>query len=209
MSKESYTPRTWRTHPLHLLPPETYTSTDSAARATLDWIFMISALNFSFWSELEGTGSQYGVEWWKGWGSSMRKRVVHTGYWSLVAAINKGGRFRYPADSSDSHSSQRWRPGYPSLTHSFTHRRQLARMRSSRPYLNTQNARKSRYPFSRSVSLFCGRLGTFSARSVTVAPSSSSRRLLMVTRSTLAVHTLDLLRSSGHAMKAVAQRSSL
>ena len=49
---------------------------------------MIASLNFSFWSEHEGTPDRYGVEWREGWGSD--KRVVHTGYWSLVAAIDRG-----------------------------------------------------------------------------------------------------------------------
>jgi hypothetical protein len=54
----------------------------------LDWIFLISALNFSFWSEREGLPNCYGVEWQEGWESS--RRSVWTGYWSLVAALNKG-----------------------------------------------------------------------------------------------------------------------
>lgn len=85
---ESYSPRTWRTHALHLCPPEPYDPSNPQTRATLDWIFLISALNFSFWSEKEGTPERYGVEWREGWGSEKRK--VHTGYWSLVAAVDRG-----------------------------------------------------------------------------------------------------------------------
>jgi len=54
----------------------------------LDWIFLISSLNFSFWSEKQGSPERYGVEWREGWNSD--KRVVHTGYWSLVAALDRG-----------------------------------------------------------------------------------------------------------------------
>ncbi|EIM81752.1 uncharacterized protein STEHIDRAFT_125253 [Stereum hirsutum FP-91666 SS1] len=84
---ESYSPRTWRTHALHLCPPEPYDPLSPQTRATLDWVFFISALNFSFWSEKEGTDERYGVEWREGWGSEKRK--VHTGYWSLVAAVDR------------------------------------------------------------------------------------------------------------------------
>ncbi|KAH7927819.1 hypothetical protein BV22DRAFT_1031439 [Leucogyrophana mollusca] len=87
LSSESYTPRTWRTHPLHICPPEPYSPSDLLTRATLNWIFLISALNFSFWSEKEGKPDRYGVEWREGWSSN--QRVVHTGYWSLVAALNR------------------------------------------------------------------------------------------------------------------------
>ncbi|KAH8114472.1 hypothetical protein DFH11DRAFT_1688975 [Phellopilus nigrolimitatus] len=56
-----------------------------------DWIFLISALNFSFWSDKEGSAdgerTRFGVEWRSGWGSDERR--VWTGYWSLVAAVNR------------------------------------------------------------------------------------------------------------------------
>jgi hypothetical protein len=54
----------------------------------MDWIFLISSLNFSFWSEHEGTPDRYGVEWREGW--EVDETIVHTGYWSLVAAIDRG-----------------------------------------------------------------------------------------------------------------------
>ncbi|KAH9022335.1 hypothetical protein EDB85DRAFT_376397 [Lactarius pseudohatsudake] len=85
--KDGYTPRTWHTHPLHMCPPEPYDPAHPGTRATLDWIFLISSLNFSFWSQYDGTDCCYGVEWRKGWGSD--HRVVHTGYWSLVAALDR------------------------------------------------------------------------------------------------------------------------
>ena len=50
-------------------------------------------MNFSFWSELEGSPKRYGVEWREGWGSNKQK--VHTGYWSLVAAVDRG-KSAYP-----------------------------------------------------------------------------------------------------------------
>jgi hypothetical protein len=91
MLSTHYTPRTWRTHALHLLPPDStpnLNEADPRIRASLNWIFLISALNFSFWSEMEGTGERYGVEWRLGWESE--DRVVWTGYWTLVAAIDRG-----------------------------------------------------------------------------------------------------------------------
>ncbi|KAF5315370.1 hypothetical protein D9619_007117 [Psilocybe cf. subviscida] len=137
---ESYTPRTWRTHPLHICPPDARSASaseperildDSLSKSVLDWIFLISALNFSFWSPLEGRPERYGVEWWAGWddaraaaaaeeigqddcGSGSEsgseeahelnhvhgetapsaspeepQRKVHTGYWALVAALDR------------------------------------------------------------------------------------------------------------------------
>jgi hypothetical protein len=86
--KDGYTPRTWHTHPLHLSPPEPYDPAHPGTRATLDWIFLISALNFNFWSYLDGSDDCFGVEWRQGWGSECH--VVHTGYWSLVAALDRG-----------------------------------------------------------------------------------------------------------------------
>ncbi|PPQ75814.1 hypothetical protein CVT24_002676 [Panaeolus cyanescens] len=84
---ESYTPRTWRTHPLHICPPEPYDPANPLTKSVLNWIFLISSLNFSFWSEKEGRPDRYGVEWSSGW--NVKERSVHTGYWSLVAAIDR------------------------------------------------------------------------------------------------------------------------
>lgn len=85
---DAYTPRTWRTHPLHICPPEPYSASDPLTEATLNWIFLISALNFSFWSDVEGQPYRYGVEWREGW--NIEKTEIHTGYWSLVAALDRG-----------------------------------------------------------------------------------------------------------------------
>ncbi|TFY65508.1 hypothetical protein EVJ58_g1933 [Rhodofomes roseus] len=103
LQTESYTPRTWHTHPLHLLPPEPYSPADPSTRACLDWIFVISSLNFSFWSEREGFPDRYGVDWRTGWGSEERK--VHTGYWALVAAINRAIEEGIPITDSGFYSS--------------------------------------------------------------------------------------------------------
>jgi len=84
---ESYTPRTWRTHPLHLLPLEPYITSQPSHKLVLNWIFLISALNFSFWSPREGHPDRYGVEWQTGWEDPKAK--VWTGYWSLVASLNR------------------------------------------------------------------------------------------------------------------------
>lgn len=66
----------------------------------LDWIFLISSLNFSFWSEKEKQEEVFGVEWRDAWssgdasneGDSSGKGEIQvwTGYWSLVAALDRG-----------------------------------------------------------------------------------------------------------------------
>ncbi|EIW74667.1 hypothetical protein CONPUDRAFT_132908 [Coniophora puteana RWD-64-598 SS2] len=93
LASASYTPRTWRTHPLHLLPPEPYDPHDPATRRVLDWLFVVASLNFSFWSDRDDQ-ERYGVEWREGWdaggkGEGEGEKVVHTGYWSLVAALDR------------------------------------------------------------------------------------------------------------------------
>ena len=90
---ETYTPWSWRDHSLHLVPPRSDSPdynplTDPRARATLDWIFLISSLNFSFWSELPEE-KRFAVEWKEGWAENAPK-ARWTGYWCLVAALNKG-----------------------------------------------------------------------------------------------------------------------
>ncbi|KAF8442990.1 hypothetical protein L210DRAFT_3445705 [Boletus edulis BED1] len=87
MLAESYTPRTWRTQPLHICSPELYSASDPLTKKCLDWIFLVSSLNFSFWSDKEGSGGRYGVEWRTGWDTETR--AVHTGYRSLLAALNR------------------------------------------------------------------------------------------------------------------------
>lgn len=93
LEQDSYTPRTWRTHPLHMCPPEPYDPTDPLTKTTLDWVFLISSLNFSFWSPFEGTNQRYGIEWYASWEEAQKtdgRRQVFTGYWSLVASLDRG-----------------------------------------------------------------------------------------------------------------------
>ncbi|KAK2465735.1 hypothetical protein APHAL10511_002279 [Amanita phalloides] len=91
---DSYTPRTWRTHPLHINPVDSAGLSDPRNKLVLDWIFLISSLNFSFWSKKEKTEEVFGVEWRDAWasaenGTRKEKRQVWTGYWSLVAALDR------------------------------------------------------------------------------------------------------------------------
>ncbi|KIM43180.1 hypothetical protein M413DRAFT_443994 [Hebeloma cylindrosporum] len=101
---ESYTPRTWRTHPLHICPEEPFKPEDPLNKTVLDWIFLISSLNFSFWSELEGKPDRYGVEWFSGWDSNETK--VWTGYWSLVASLNRALEEDIPITTPQFYSSE-------------------------------------------------------------------------------------------------------
>ncbi|KAF9242650.1 hypothetical protein BU15DRAFT_43810 [Melanogaster broomeanus] len=104
MFVESYTPRTWRTHPLHICPPEPYAPSEPLTKECLNWIFLISSLNFSFWSEGEGTEERYAVEWRKGWNTE--ERGLHTGYWSLVAALNRALEENIPITDPAFYSSE-------------------------------------------------------------------------------------------------------
>ncbi|KAF8903179.1 hypothetical protein CPB84DRAFT_1775043 [Gymnopilus junonius] len=101
---ESYTPRTWRTHPLHICPSEPYNPEDHFTKSVLDWIFLISCLNFSFWSEKEGRPDRYGVEWRAGWDSDEKK--VWTGYWSLVASLDRALEEDIPIADPQFYSSE-------------------------------------------------------------------------------------------------------
>ncbi|CAG2165674.1 unnamed protein product [Oppiella nova] len=59
-----YSTSVWKEHPLH---PKV------ADQTTIDWIFVVDSLNFSFWAN---TDQDYTIE-------------GHTGYWALCAAINR------------------------------------------------------------------------------------------------------------------------
>ncbi|EPX71430.1 uncharacterized protein SOCG_01648 [Schizosaccharomyces octosporus yFS286] len=66
----------WQDHELHPKSQDSH---------TLDWIFLIDILNFSFWSDADTRDSgnhpaRFGVRY---------KGNLYTGYWSLCAAINK------------------------------------------------------------------------------------------------------------------------
>ncbi|KAJ7653482.1 hypothetical protein B0H17DRAFT_1100696 [Mycena rosella] len=101
---ESYSPRTWRSHPLHICPVEPYSAAEPLNKACLNWIFLISALNFSFWSEREGQSDRYGVLWQEGWESSKPK--LWTGYWSLVASLNRALQDGIPITDPNFYSSE-------------------------------------------------------------------------------------------------------
>lgn len=86
MQAESYTPRIWRTHSLHICPPDGCSLDDPLAECTLNWIFLVSSLNFSFWSE-KAAADRFAVEWRAGWEDD--NPTVWTGYWSLLACLNR------------------------------------------------------------------------------------------------------------------------
>ena len=80
-------PSSWASEPLHPIPA-LHTPQEIA-----DWIFTVSLLNFSFWSELPAS-ERFGVDWRAASdGKPGHEAVVkHTGYWSLPAAISRGAR---------------------------------------------------------------------------------------------------------------------
>ncbi|CAG7845986.1 UPF0553 protein v1g230591 [Serendipita indica DSM 11827] len=64
---QNYTPNTWRTQPTHFLPPTPFDAANPRTKQCIDWIFLVSALNFSFWSEHQGLPTRYGVSWKSSW----------------------------------------------------------------------------------------------------------------------------------------------
>lgn len=77
---------------MHICPPDPYDPTHPLTRTSLDWIFLISSLNFCFWSPFEGKSERYGVEWYASWAETEKaggRRQVFTGYWSLVASLDR------------------------------------------------------------------------------------------------------------------------
>ncbi|KAI8974944.1 hypothetical protein BDB01DRAFT_378985 [Pilobolus umbonatus] len=77
MKSRQYSTHTWKEHPLH--PKQ-------ANDSTIDWIFLVDLLNFSFWSDIDCIDKsvphpdRYAVQY---------KGQLYTGYWSLCAAINR------------------------------------------------------------------------------------------------------------------------
>ncbi|KAL7312295.1 hypothetical protein PS15m_008074 [Mucor circinelloides] len=77
MKTRKYSTKTWNEHPLH---PKV------ADCKTVDWIFLVDLLNFSFWSDLDVKDKstphpdRYAVN---------HDGTLYTGYWSLCAAINR------------------------------------------------------------------------------------------------------------------------
>lgn len=70
MQEKSYSTQTWSEHELHPKAKD---------EATVNFIFTMNLLNFSFWSELP-TDQRFAVEY---------KDRTWTGYWSLVAALQR------------------------------------------------------------------------------------------------------------------------
>lgn len=82
MQKKHYSTSTWSTHELH---PQAKDS------STVDFIFTMDLLNFSFWSELDEK-HRFQIEY---------KGRRWTGYWSLVAALQRALDEGIPITSSD------------------------------------------------------------------------------------------------------------
>ncbi|KAK4238924.1 hypothetical protein C8A03DRAFT_14651 [Achaetomium macrosporum] len=76
MQRKQYSPTTWSDHELH---PKAAHDGGDADRATIAFIFTMDLLNFSFWSE-KPDAERFAIEYrGKRW----------TGYWSLVAALQR------------------------------------------------------------------------------------------------------------------------
>lgn len=71
MQKKEYSTHTWSEHELH---PK------SKDESTVDFIFTMDLLNFSFWSEERDEKKQFAIEY---------RGRKWTGYWSLVAALQR------------------------------------------------------------------------------------------------------------------------
>ncbi len=85
MQQKSYSTGNWATHELH--PKLTMDNEEE----TVNFIFTMNLLNFSFWSELPET-ERFAVEY---------KGERWTGYWSLIAALQRGLEEGYPITSPD------------------------------------------------------------------------------------------------------------
>ena len=71
MNEMEYSTRDWSKHELHPKAKD---------ESTVDFIFLMDLLNFSFWSDCEDLSQRFAVDYReKGW----------TGYWSVVAAIQR------------------------------------------------------------------------------------------------------------------------
>ena len=71
MQKAGYNSQAWSTHELH--PKAKNVS-------TVDFIFLMDLLNFSFWSEKSDPNERFAVQY---------RGKLWTGYWSLVAALQR------------------------------------------------------------------------------------------------------------------------
>ena len=71
MQKEGYSSQAWSAHELH---PKAKNG------STVDFIFVMDLLNFSFWSEKSDPSERFAVQY---------RGKLWTGYWSLVAALQR------------------------------------------------------------------------------------------------------------------------
>jgi hypothetical protein len=105
----SYSPCTWRTHPLHICPLDEGMGNPGEVRArqvlVLNWIFLISSLNFSFWTD-KNEEERYAVEWYERWEHPRGEIKRWTGYWSLVAALDRALEEGIPITDPSFYSSE-------------------------------------------------------------------------------------------------------
>lgn len=87
--EKPYTTSDWSLVPLHPIP-----SLHPPAEL-LNFIFTVSSLNFSFWSDLP-SDKRYGVKWKTGVdgketfdAQGVAEQKVHAGYWSLISALHR------------------------------------------------------------------------------------------------------------------------
>ena len=71
MLEKAYSFKTWRSRELHPQPQDA---------SSVDFIFIMDLLNFSFWSAVESKSERFAVEY---------RGRIWTGYWSLVAALHR------------------------------------------------------------------------------------------------------------------------
>ena len=71
MQKKGYSAEAWSEHELHPKAKD---------ESTVDFIFLLDLLNFSFWSEKTNPNEQFAVQY---------RGRLWTGYWSLVAALQR------------------------------------------------------------------------------------------------------------------------
>jgi hypothetical protein len=95
MQKKAYSTLTWSEHELH---PQAKTE------STVDFIFAMDLLNFSFWSEEKDESKRFCIEY---------RGRKWTGYWSLVAALQRA------LDEGMSHSDAVWTFGADKVSHRY------------------------------------------------------------------------------------------
>ncbi|EJU05391.1 hypothetical protein DACRYDRAFT_103877 [Dacryopinax primogenitus] len=76
---KTYTPHVWREQSLHNIPVVPYDPYHRSTWETLDWLFFISTLNFSFWSDA-GSVRRFAVDW---------NGQTWDGYYSLLAVVKR------------------------------------------------------------------------------------------------------------------------